>query len=428
MQAPLPKITTFYSLRSRNYLWFWLAMLSSFAGLQMNVVARGWLVWELTKSPFKIGLVSFAFGVPLLLFSVFGGAIADRVAKRNLLQGTQGFQAIVTLAIAILVSAGVIQFWHLVASAVCTGLFFAFDGPTRQALIPELVSRRELLNAIALNSSGMNLTRVLAPTLAGVLLVIIGMDGVFYIVVGCYVAAVAALSMISPTKRPTESIGEPDFDPPRASAAGQSHSVAFVRSVWADSVEGLRYIRHSSLIMSLLALAFVPLIFGLPYGNLLPTFADEVLHVGEFGFSMLLTVSGAGALIASLSIASLSDFRRKGMLLLLLALVFGVTLVGFGLSHSYALSLGILVAVGAGSTGYMTLNTTLLQTHVPQRMTGRVMSIYMMTFALTPLGTLPIGALAEEIGVTTAVAAGGVIVILFILAMLFLRPALRRLE
>ena len=116
------------------------------------------------------------------------------------------------------------------------------------------------------------------------------------------------------------------------------------------------------------------------------------------------------------------------MLLLILALCFGITLVGFGLSHSYAFSLGILVAVGAGSTGYMTLNTTLLQTHVPQRMMGRVMSIYMMTFALMPLGTLPIGALAEEIGVTTAVAAGGVIVILFILAMLFLRPALRRLE
>jgi len=286
------------------------------------------------------------------------------------------------------------------------------------------VGRRALLTAVALNSSGMNLMRVVGPTLGGILLVTIGMASVFYIVVGCYIAAVAALAMISPTKRVEES----GFAPLSASASGQSRSGTFVQSVWADLVEGLGYIRHNPLIKSLLVLAFVPLAFGLPYMVLLPVFADKVLDVGEFGYGMLMATSGVGALIASLGIASMGDYRRKGMLLLILALAFGITLVGFGLSHSYALSLAILVLVGASSTGYMTLNNTLLQSNVPPRMLGRVMSLYMLTIALMPMGALPLGALGDIIGVGTAVAGGGAITGFFILAMLFLRPGLRRLE
>jgi len=405
--APPPKITTFYSLQNRNYLWFWLSALASFGGLQINMIARGWLVWELTESAFNVGVVSFAFGVPMLLFSLIGGAIADRVRKRNLLQVAQGFQAVVTLAIAILVTTEAIEFWHLVVASACTGLFFSFDGPARQAMIPELVGRRSLLNAIALNSSGMNLMRVVGPTLGGILLVTIGMASVFYIVVGCYVAAVAALAMISPAKR----VEEPGFAPLSAGASGQSRSGTFV-----------------PLIKSLLVLAFVPLAFGLPYMVLLPVFADEVLDVGEFGYGMLMATTGVGALIASLGIASMGDYRRKGMLLLLLALGFSIALIGFGLSHSYALSLAILVLVGACSTGYMTLNNTLLQSNVPPRMLGRVMSLYILTIALMPMGALPLGALGDIIGVGTAVAGGGAITGFFILAMLFLRPSLRRLE
>lgn len=422
--APPPRITTFHSLRTRNYLWFWLSLLASFAALQMNLIARSWLVWELTGSAFYIGIVSFAFGVPLFLFSLFGGAIADRVPKRNLLISTNSFMVLVTLIIAILIMRDVIQFWHLVVAGAAQGFSFVIDGPARQAMIPELVQRRELLNAISLNSAAMNLTRVIGPALAGILLVLIGSAGVFYIVAGCYVAAVAAVSMLSSTKR----VEEPGVAPLRATDSGQIRSVTFVRSIWADLMEGLRYIRHSSLIISLLVLAFVPLAFGLPYMVLLPVFADEVLDVGKFGYGMLMAASGVGALIAALSIASLGDYRRKGMLLFISALAFGITLVIFGLSHSYALSLAILVAVGATSIGYLTLNNTLLQSNVPPRMLGRVMSIYMLTIALMPMGAMPLGALGDAIGIGTTLAGGGAIVIFFVLAMLFLRPSLRRLE
>jgi len=422
--SPPPKITTFTSLRDRNYLRYWLSLLVSFIGLQMNVVARGWLVWEMTESAFSIGTVSFAFGVPILLFSLFGGAIADRMPKRNLLIITQACHASVTLVIAILVSMDAIQFWHLVAAGAATGFAFVFDGPARQAIIPELVPRRQLLNAISLNSSGMNVTRVLAPTIAGALLVVIGSAGVFYIVVGCYIAAAGALSMISSPQR----VEEPGVAPLRASASGQSRWGTLARAIRADLAEGLGFMRHSPLILSLLAITFVPMVFGLPYMFLLPVFADDVLGVGEFGFGTLIAAGGVGALIASLSIASLGDYRRKGMLLFVLALAFGITLVGFGLSHSYALSLVILLAVGAAGTGYMTLNMTLLQSNVPPRMMGRVMSIYMLTFALMPMGALPIGALGDVIGVGTAVAGGGAILIISILAMAILLPSLRRLE
>ena len=175
-------------------------------------------------------------------------------------------------------------------------------------------------------------------------------------------------------------------------------------------------------------MAFVPLTFGLPYMNLMPVFADEVLGQGEFGYGLLMAVSGLGALVASLAIASLGDFRRKGVLVLALALLFGVTLALFSISHSYYLSLAILVGAGAGGAGYMAVNNTLIQSNVPQRILGRVMSIYMVTFALMPMGTLPIGAVAEAIGPTAALLGGAVIIILFVLGMTIFRPSMRRLE
>lgn len=403
----LARVTTFTSLRTRNYLWFWLGMVASFAGLQMQIVARGWLVYEITGSPLALGLVSAAFGVPILLFSLFGGVVVDRVQKRNLLIVTHAFNGIITLFIAILITTGAIQVWHLMAAAVFTGIVFVFYGPGRQAIIPELVKRRELLNAIALNSGAMNLMRVIAPAIAGIMVPLVGVAGVYYTVVGCYMVAVVLLFPISL--------------PQRAVAWASS-------SVGADLKEGVNYILHSPLILSLLAMAFVPLLFGLPYLNLMPVFAVDVLNVGAPGLGMLMTCAGAGALVGSLGIASLGDFKRKGMLLLALALAFGLTLALFGASHSYALSLAVLVGAGAGGAGYMSVNNTLIQSNVPHRVMGRVMSIYMMTFALMPLGTLPLGALTEAIGPSAAIGASGAIVVLFTLGMAILRPNLRRLE
>lgn len=424
------RITTFTSLKNHNYRWYWLSSVASFTGLQMHIIARGWLVWEMTESELDLGIVSFAFGVPIFLFSIFGGAIADRLNKRDLLIGTQAFNALLTAFIAILITVNMIQLWHLVAAAVLTGFSFVVNGPARQSIIPELVQKRELLNAISLNATAMNVTRVVGFAMGGALLAIIGYAGVYYLVLVCYIAATALLFMVSlPSREVTPAPGAAMAE----AIGGVSNSSRdrvgqFLKDIWSDLVEGLNYIRHSPLVISLLLMAFIPLTFGLPYMNLMPVFADEVLGRGAFGYGMLMVTTGVGALVASLAIASLGDFRRKGMLLFGLALGFGLMLALFSMSRSYPLSLAILVGAGAGGAGYMAVNNTLIQSNVPRRILGRVMSIYMITFALMPMGTLPVGAVAQAIGPTTAVVGGAVIIVLFTLALAVFRPSLRRLE
>ena len=389
-------------------------MLGSFTGVQMQVFARGLLVYEMTDSSFALGLVTAAWGIPILLLSLIGGAFADRVRKRNLLLITQSATGIISLVIAVLIMTDVIALWQLIVAAFVSGIVFAFNAPSSQAIIPELVGREQLMNAISLNSAAMNLTRVAAPTLAGVLVVVIGgadifkgVSGVYFIIVGCYALAVALLSMIRGSKKPE----------PRPTS-----------SVWKDLVEGLRYVRGSPTILALLLLAFVPILFAMPYMVLLPVFALDILDIGPEGLGWLMTASGVGALIGSLIIASISDFKRKGLLLMVLAFLFGITLVAFSTSSSLIPSLALLVGVGIASSGYMAVNNTLVQSNVTDEIRGRVMSVYMMTFGLMPIGALPIGALAEYAGAPLSIGVGGAIVAIFAVAMAVFRPSVRRLE
>ncbi|MBA7609052.1 Enterobactin exporter EntS [subsurface metagenome] len=401
------RVTTFTSLKNRHYRWFWLGMLASFIGIHLQLVARNWLVYEMTGSALALGIVIAAWGLPILLLSLYGGAVADRVKKRNLLIVTQVANGIITLIIAILIATEGILLWHLIAAAALTGIIFAFHVPARLAIIPELVQKREILNAIALNSTGMNLSRFVGFAIGGALLGVIGVAGVYYVVVFCFFVSAALLFML------------PVVEKVRQRA---------VTSIKVDMMEGLRYIYHSPLLRSLLAMAFVSIAFGLPYMNLMPVFAVDIFDVGEFGLGFLLGMAGLGSLIGSLILASLGDFRRKGLLCIGLAFGFGATVALFGFSDSYPLSLVLLIAVGLLGAGYLAVNNTLIQSKVPHEMLGRVMSIYVMTFAMMPLGTLPLGAVSEAIGAQLAIGAGGIIVVLFTLGMAIFHPRLRRLE
>ena len=401
------KVTTFTSLKNRHYRWFWLGMLASFIAVHLQLVARNWLVYEMTGSALALGIVIAAWGLPILLLSLYGGAIADRVKKRDLLIVTQVANGVITLIIAILIATESIDLWHLIAAATLTGIIFAFHVPARLAIIPELVQKREVLNAIALNSTGMNLSRFIGFAIGGALLGAIGVAGVYYLVVLCFFVSAALLFMLPVVEKVRE----------RA-----------VTSIRVDLVEGLRYLHHSLIIRSLLAMAFVSIAFGLPYMNLMPVFAVDIFNVGEVGLGLLLGMAGLGSLIGSLVIASLGDFRRKGLLLVGLAFGFGASVTFFGFSGYYPLSLVLLVAVGLLGTGYLAINNTLIQSNVPHEMLGRVMSIYVMTFAMMPLGTLPLGAVSEAVGAPLAIGAGGIIVVLFTLVMAVFQPRLRRLE
>lgn len=408
---------TFAALRLRNYRWYWLGMLASFFGMQMQMPTQAWLAYELTHSPFKLGLVSAAWGFPILIFSLFGGVIADRVQKRNLLIVSQACAGVITLAVAILISTGLIRYWQLLIAALLSGTTFAFNMPGRQAIVPELVPREALFNAIALNVGGMNVTRMAGPALAGVLISVIGTAGVYYTAAGCYVFAIASLAML-----------------PLTSKVGLRPGVSMMK----DLVEGLRYVRGHSLVLTLLGMELVLVLFGMPFQTLMPAFA-ELLKVEALGFGFLMAMVGIGAVLGSLVIASLSDFRSKGELLLIAGITFGITLVLFANAgslgtllnmeaSSFYLSLFFLLLVGAASTGYMTTNNTLIQTSITDEVRGRVMSIYLMTIGMMPLGTLPAGAIAESLGASLPVAMGGTVLAAFMLAVAFFHPSVRHLE
>ena len=397
---------TFSSLKNRDYLFYWLGLLASSSGQQMQLVVRGWLVYELTDSPLALGFVSVSAGVPILIFSLYGGVIVDRVDKRKLLMITQCIIGGATLAVAILISIEAITLWHLMLAAVANGTVLALDLPCRQAIIPQLVEQPQIMNAVALGSGAMNLTRVVAPALGGVLVGVMGIDGVYYLIVAFYVVSTVVLFRVPPQKVP-----------PRDSQT----------TVRSDLAEGLRFIRRSPVLLALLTMALVPIAFGMPYQLLMPVFAVDVLNVEHSGLGYLMAATGVGALVGSFCLASLGDFGHKGRLLLISSALFGAFLMFFATSSHFLLSLFLLAVVGMTNSIYMAANNTLLQINSSDRMRGRVMSLYMMTIGLLPTAVLPISAVAEAWGAPAAVAAGGGIVFVFTLAMAFFRPTLRRL-
>lgn len=404
---PGSRFTTFSSLRLVNYRWYMLGMLAMFSSVQMELLVRGWLVYDMTGSSLLLGLVTGVWGIPIVVLSLVGGAIADRVDKRRLLIFTQLGTAFVTAVLSLLIYTEVIQWWHFMVAALFQGVLFALNAPARMSIIPELVGDRGLMNAISLNSAGMNVTRILAPALGGILLAAIKADGVYFLILALNVVSVAFLVVMSTEGRAAPALRQP----------------------WgADLREGLGFIRSNSTILSLLALALVPMIFAMPYLYLMPVFAADVLKVGEAGLGWLMTMIGVGGLVGSLSIASLAGFRHKGWLLLALTSAFGISLALFALSHIFALSLVFLTLVGAASIGYMSLNNTLLQIGTPHHLRGRVLGLWSTTFGLMPLGALPVGAVAEVLGAPLTVGIGGLMVVLLTLGMGVLRPQLRRLE
>ena len=407
-QGLLSRIHTFDSLKEPSYRWLWLGMLGSFAGMQMQMLARGWLVVDkLDGSALDLGIVTSSNGLPLLVLSLFGGVISDRFPKRNLLIITQSCNGLIALLVALLIVTDRVQIWHMIVAAILTGTVFAFNMPGRQSLIPELVSKDKLSNAVALNSAGMNLNRIIAPGIAGILVAVIGLGGVYFMIVACYAFAAFTMLLVRPTRAPT---------PPRTT------------SIIQDLKAGLRYAKNDPRISSLLLLALVPLLFAHPYQALLPVFAKSVLGIESDGLGFLMGAVGVGAVSGTLVLASLSGSRNKGLKMIALLVVFGLALVLFARSGSFYLSLPALFLVGVGSMGYNALNHTLLLTTSTPEMRGRVTSIYMMSFGIMPLGVFPMTAAADAIGPPNALTIGGAGLVLITLLVVLWRPQIRSLR
>lgn len=396
---------TFRALRHRNFRLYWFGQAFSLTGTWMQTVAQGWLVYSLTNSPFALGLVGFAASLPILLFSLFGGVVADRFPKRDLLLMTQMAAMLQALILATLTVTGLIQVWQIVVLALLLGTVHAFDTPARQAFVIELVGKEDLMNAIALNSSVFNATRIIGPAMAGVLIAVIGEAGAFYINAASFLATIAGLLLM------------------RLKPVNHSNS----ETVWKNLVEGLRYIKQTPMVRTLLSVIGVSSLFGMSSIALLPVFARDILQVGPTGLGFLTAAIGAGALTGALSLASLGTFPRKGLLLSIGNLLFPAMLIGLALSRSFGLSLLFLMGGGWGLITQNALTNTLLQTSVPDHLRGRVMSVYALMFlGLMPIGNLQAGVLAEQLGAPFAVMLGAGIAGGYALWIFLRRPEVRR--
>lgn len=398
--------TTFSSLENPHYRWFWFSATFTAAAMNMQIFARGWYMYELTDSPLALGWVSFGAGLPLLLLSPFAGVFVERWEKRNLMIVTQLLVTLMLLTVALLITTDTIVWWHLVVASVVNGFILAFNIPSRQSIVPQLIEQRQIMNAVALSSGTENLNRVLAPAIGGVLIAAIDIDGVYFLMVGLSLAATLLLFFVPPVGKRA-----PD-------------ALATVRS---EIVEGVSYVRNNPALRELLVMAVIPILFGMPYMMLLPLFAKDVLEVGSDGLGFLTAAAGVGALSASIVLASMGDFGRKGALLLTCASVFGISLVLFASSSTFFISVLLLLVVGMASSSYMSVNNTLLLLNSDEKMRGRVMSLYMTNIAIFPIAVLPITAIIELLDAPLVVGVGGAILIVFSLMMAMFAHTLRKL-
>ncbi|MBI4336675.1 MAG: MFS transporter [Chloroflexi bacterium] len=398
-------LAPFESLQVSSYRIYWSSMFLSFALFQMQMMARSWFMYDLTHKGVLLGLLNLASAVPMLTLSLFGGALADRIPKRTLLLSTQLGMAVTSLGLAIIIGAGVIEWWHLVLFGLVQGALTAFMMPARQSIIPELVERRLLFNAVSLSSAEMSANRVIAPALAGILIATLGVSMVFFTMAALSAAAFVIMLFLPPT-------------PPAPRAA---------TSMLKDMAEVQGYIWRHKVILSLLTVSFVSVVFGMPLQYLMPIFTEDVLRVGPRELGWILSLMGAGSLVGSLAAAALGDFKKKGLLLVVLTVVMGISTVVFTMTRSVPLALAVIVPVGLGQSGRMTINNTLLQMHTDKHVLGRVMAVNMMQVGLQPLGTVPLGLAADWVGAPWAMGVAGGVVLVFGLYLMAFRRDLREL-
>ena len=398
-------LQTFRSLRHRNYRLLWFGTLFSSSGQWIQQVTLGWLTYDMTGSAFLLGAVNGARSVPLLVLGPFGGVAADRVNKKSLMLMTQAGLMLATAIFATLIVTGRLEVWHIFAFSLATGVGWAFNMPVRQSIVPNVVPRSDLMNALALNAAGFNITRILGPALAGLLIAKFGPGENFYIQSAAYLGV--ALTVLQLRLPPIQ----------RAAAA----------SVGANLKEGAAFVWRHPTLRTQMTLALVPVVIALPFISLMPVFARDVLGKGPGGFGLMMAAPGIGAVAATLFIASIPEVKRKGVLLLGAIVSLGVMLMLFSLSRSFPLSLVILVGVGASQMLYMTTNQTLIQITVPDELRGRVMGIYMLDQGMLPLGSILAGTLADLFSAPIAVFTMGALVSLLALAFARQAPTLRAL-
>jgi MFS family permease len=386
-------LQTFRALRHRNYRLFFFGQMISQIGTWMQTTAQAWLVLELTHSALLLGLLGVLQFLPVMAFSLAGGVLADRVHKRTLLLVTQSVALVQAIIMWLLVVTGTVQIWHIMLLAALLGMTQALDTPTRQAFVGEMVGREDLPNAIALNSSLVNMARVLGPGLGGLLIAWLDVAPLFLLNAISFIAVIIGLAMIE--QRTLHALPQRRTDDQKL-------------STFQSLREGLFYVRHMPTVLLVICVVGVVALFGINFNVMLPLYATDVFHVGSVGFGFISAAYGLGALFSALWVAW---GNRKPSILFLLsaAFAFSVLEIAFALSHFYILSFPLLVGVGFAQVVMTATANTTIQTVTPNHLRGRVISVYLLVYAGgMPLGNLLAGGLTTLFGAPIAFLIGGI--------------------
>jgi MFS family permease len=387
------------------FRWFWTGSLFFQLAMNMGMVGSGWLVYRLTGSALALGGLWTVSGVALVALPMFGGLIADRFSKRWLISLSQSAILLSTVGTVVLYSTGLLEYWHLLVTALVGGASFALNLPARQAIIPDLVGPRHLANAVAMNVAAFNVTRVAGPALGGALIGWAGLEALYWVSIFCYLAGV--ISVITLPLGPER---------PRARAR-----------VAQEFVSGFRYLGSRPALLGLIGMAVSFSTFGMFHQLLMPVFAEDVLRVGATGLGVLMGTIGAGAVTGSLVVAWLGEGPYNGKVFVLAGVLYGLSVLGFAAGGSYPPALVFLFLAGLFSGIFTSLNTTLLMSNCEPGLRGRVMGIFFTANGFLPLLALVVGAIADQIGAPLTVGIGAVLVVLLIGAQAAAQPALRRL-
>jgi MFS family permease len=406
--APRPRFRgALAALENREYRWLLTSNLAFFLAMGSQQIVRSWLAFQLTGSELALGLVSFTVAVPMLLMAPLGGVVADRRERRGLIAAGQASIVLSEATVLMLLVSGRLAFWHLLVASGVMGCVFPFIMPARQAIVANIAGRSGLVNAMALNMAGMNLTRVIGPAAGGFLIAGLGVPGTYALGVALYALALACLLRIQRSR------------PDGAAARLPLHR---------NLIEGMRYLREDRLVLVLLLFGLIPMFLAMPFQTLLVVFADEVWDVGSTGLGMLSGMAGAGGVLGSLLVAWRHDAGRRAQLQLLSMLGFGGFLLLFAQSPWFWAALPLVLLANVFASVYGTLNNTAIQILIPDRVRGRISSFLMMSFSLPLLGTLPMSALAEARGAPLAVSLASALAVGVALLFYALSPALRQMD
>jgi MFS family permease len=400
-------------MKVRDYSYLWIGMLSSSFAMSMQTIAQGWLVYEMSGSALDLTWVTLAFMLPTIFFSLPGGVIADRLPKKPIIGLTPIINGVASLIMAMIIMFGHVTFWDFIWVGLVNGTVMALSMPARTAFIPEIVGEKLMFNAMAFVTATWNLSRILGPALAGFMIAIFadgnnssafGVGLVFFVLSFLYFVSSVTVLFIRHDGVPESRQKE---------------------TALTDIKQCLSYVVNSPIVGGLMLLAMFPFMFGNSINILLPAFNTDVLAGGPDDLGLLMTGMGVGAILGSLTLAKLGNLRRKGLWLLFTEALWGLTLVGFALTTTFAQAVVAISAVGFVSAVNMSMNRSLVQLQVKQHMRGRVMSLDMMAHGVMPLGMLPIGYISEVVSVEAGLIASGATLFLCTIIMMVMIPKIR---